>query len=68
MLSWEKKEKGSIISHMETKSIHTYIRNRYKLIDIENRLLVTRGTGWGLGEMGKLFHLNELNKTNKAYS
>ena len=59
MLSWEKKEKGSIISHMETKSIHTYIRNRYKLIykliDIENRLLVTRGTGWGLGEMGKLF-------------
>ena len=49
MLSREKKEKVSIISHMETKSIHTYIRNRYKLIEqIVGYQRHTVGIGWNV--------------------
>jgi len=42
----------------------TYVQNKYRLIDIENRLVVTKGEGGGYGkdwEFGvnrcKLFHL-----------
>lgn len=65
MLSWEKKV--SIISHMETKSIHTYIRNRYKLIERTDCWL-PEAYGGGWVKCANYFSLNKLNKTNKTYS
>ena len=32
----------------------TYLQNRNRLIDIENRLVVAKGVGWGGGGIGSL--------------
>ena len=51
-VSQTEKGKYHVVSHVESnfKMIQTYLQNRNRLTEFENKLMVTKGHRWGKGQ------------------